>query len=135
MRIPLVVLFAIFFSASSRSQSLTVMTPDISGFPNVQARFYAFDATAKQHSPAASEFTVSENGVPRMVLSVNCSPQPQRSAISSVLVIDVSGSMASGPGAVPNITLAQSAATAWVNGLPSGTSECAITSFDDHNYL
>lgn len=43
--------------------------------------------------------------------------------------------MSDGSGNVPNINLAKEAARAWVNGLPSGKSECAITSFDDKNYL
>ena len=33
------------------------------------------------------------------------------------------------------LTNAKSAATAWINGLPLGKSECAVTSFSDFSYL
>ncbi len=40
-----------------------------------------------------------------------------------------------GSDSTSNMDLAKSAARAWVNGLPLGVSECAITSFDGLNYL
>ncbi|MBR9977545.1 MAG: SUMF1/EgtB/PvdO family nonheme iron enzyme, partial [Bacteroidetes bacterium] len=78
----------------------------------------------------AGEFLISENGEPRRVIDVSC-PEPRAPRpISAVLALDVSGSM-HGPG----LKLAQAAAGAWINALPSGLSECAIVSFNHGNAL
>ena len=66
----------------------------------------------------------------REVLSVSCPEPAPPTAISSVLVMDVSGSMSG-----TMLEKAQGAARSWVNGLPLGKSECAITSFDTKNNM
>ncbi|MBI2794168.1 MAG: VWA domain-containing protein [Ignavibacteria bacterium] len=60
------------------------------------------------------------------VIDVQCPPVFPAVHVSSVLTIDVSGSMKFGG---PNIVLARAAAQAWVEAL-SDSSECAITVFD-----
>lgn len=60
------------------------------------------------------------------VIDVQCPPVFPAVQVSSVLTIDVSGSMKFGG---PNIVLARAAAQAWVDAL-SDSSECAITVFD-----
>lgn len=65
-------------------------------------------------------------------ISVRCKDQSTALPVSSVLAIDVSGSMHSG--SPKNIFLATSAAEAWIEAL-NDSSECAITSFDHHAYL
>lgn len=60
------------------------------------------------------------------VINVQCPPVFPAVHVSSVLTIDVSGSMKFGG---PNIVLARAAAQAWVEAL-SDSSECAITVFD-----
>ena len=117
------------------AQSITLFDVDASSFPTIKAKFYAFDAAGNQQQPSAGELSLTENGKPRTIASVICPPLQPPEAISVVLVIDVSGSMGSGRGSVPNIELAKSAARAFVSGLPLGESECAITSFDGSNYL
>ena len=62
----------------------------------MKAKFYAFDKDGNQLHPNVSDFSISENGLPRTVLNVTCpNPKPQ-SPLSSVLVFDVSGSMTGG---------------------------------------
>jgi len=117
------------------AQSITLFDVDASNFPTLRAKFYAIDAAGNQQRPSAGELSLSENGQARTITSVTCPPQQPPKALSVVLVIDISGSMGSGYGSVPNIELAKSAARAWVNGLPLGSSECAITSFNGSNYL
>lgn len=116
-------------------QFLSVFDTDESAFPLVKAKMYAFDADGTQLRPSVGELRLTENGTPRTIVSVTCPPAQPPRPLSSVLVLDVSGSMASGPSGTANIDLAKAAARAWVNGLPAGENECAVTSFDHLNYL
>ncbi len=111
------------------SQSLSVFDIDTTDFPIMRAKFYAFDSDGKQIlGLQASDFEVTENDEQREVLNISC-PTPQSpTAISSVLTIDVSGSMTGN-----SIEMAKEAAKSWVNALPLGKSECAITSFTSEN--
>jgi uncharacterized protein (TIGR02145 family) len=113
------------------SQSLSVFNVDAGSFPTIKAKFYAFDASGNQITNlSASDFEVKENGQPRTVSLVSC-PIPQSPApLSSVLVMDVSGSMCGN-----GLDIAKAAANAWIDILPLGKSECAITSFSDANYI
>ncbi|MFM8771234.1 MAG: choice-of-anchor D domain-containing protein, partial [Candidatus Kapaibacterium sp.] len=119
----------------ARAQTLDLFDIDASTHPIVKAKFYAIDGAGNQNRPTVADLTMTENGVRRTITRVTCPPPMPPKALSSVLVIDVSGSMAQGPGIVPNIELAKVAARAWVNGLPSGESECAITTFNSRNSL
>lgn len=101
----------------------------------MKAKFYAFDNAGNQQSPNPSDITITEDGVPRTVLSVTCPPPTPSRPLSSVLVMDVSGSMSSDAGGKSRISIAQDVARLWVNAMPQGQSECAITSFDDANHL
>ncbi|PKL84745.1 MAG: hypothetical protein CVV22_11190 [Ignavibacteriae bacterium HGW-Ignavibacteriae-1] len=115
----------------SSGQSLSLFDLDISNFPTIKAKFYAFDADGKQIlNLSPSDFELMENGLKRTVTNVSCPTPAPPIAISSVLTIDVSGSM-SGRG----IANAKAASRAWVEGLPLGKSECAITAFDHLNYI
>jgi len=116
------------------SQSLSLFDVNESNFPTLRGKFYAFDAQGKQLRPSLSELSITENGITRTISSVTCPPPVPTNALSTVLVIDVSGSMNVGIND-KNINLAKSAANAWVNALSLGKSECAITSFNHANYL
>jgi WD40 repeat protein/uncharacterized protein YegL len=129
------ILCLILSALSLQSQSISIFDIDTTNFPTMRAKFYAFDAASNQARPSASELTLSEDGIQRTITNVSCPVNPNPRAISSVLVIDVSGSMSSGSGGTPNIELAKIASRAWVNGIPLGKSNCAITSFDGLNYL
>ncbi len=125
--------------ASLRAQSLTVYDVNASAFPLMRAKFFALDASGNPITDlAAQDFMVRENGTQRVVTTASCQPGLPTKSLSVVLTIDVSGSMGEGwsnVGAVPNLTLAQTAARAWINAMPEGEVECAITSYDHNNYL
>ncbi|MDZ4746193.1 MAG: choice-of-anchor D domain-containing protein [bacterium] len=131
----LIVLLMLTAHCAVSAQSLSLFDIDGSLFSRISAQFYAFDAQWQQARPSLNEITVREDGFSRTVLSVTCPSGTPPSAVSSVLVMDVSGSMSNGKGTQPNIELAITAAKVWIAGLPLGTSECAIVSFDDANYL
>src|SRR5690606_32639176 len=106
---------------------------DDAGFPVMSAGLYALDGRgALIHSLDRSDVVMRENGVEGEVLDVSCPPVPPPAALSSVLMIDISGSMNFGG---PNIDIARTAARTWIEALPLGLSECAVASFDDRSYL
>jgi outer membrane protein OmpA-like peptidoglycan-associated protein len=121
------------------AQSLTVYDVNASAFPLMRAKFFALDANGNPLSDiAAQDFLIRENGTPRLVTTANCGAGVPTKSLSVVLTIDVSGSMgesAAGSGNVSNLTLAQTAARAWIQAMPDGEVECAITSYDNNNYL
>jgi WD40 repeat protein len=133
-----VALLLIVASASVRAQRLTVSRVDTSRYPEIHAFVYALDAEGKPIGGlSAGDFAVTENGSNRTVSAIDCPSPRAHDAISSVLTIDVSGSMAwSAKGAPenPNISLARAAATAWVAALPEG-SDCALSTFDDGSLI
>ncbi len=120
----------LFVCYNIQSQSLFVFDADTTAFPVVKAKFYAFDSTGTQITNLSpSDFKITENANQRKVLSVSCpSPQPHL-ALSAVLVMDASGSMGG-----KSLLMAKAGAMAWVNALPLGQSECAVTAFDEKNY-
>ncbi|MBS1910814.1 MAG: choice-of-anchor D domain-containing protein [Bacteroidetes bacterium] len=136
---PLLTAFLVVAAAAqAQAQRLTVSAIDSSAFPEIRARVYILDANGRPFTGLGTgDVVVAENGVRRTVTALSCTPAPPPRAISSVLVIDVSGSMASSgtSGGTPNIELARTAADAWVQGLPEGESECAIASFDDRSMI
>ena len=127
----LLLIFFLLFYYPAFSQSLTLFDIDTTSYPIMKAKFYAFDKDGNQIlNYNTNDFEITENGEIRKILSVSCpAPKPPQ-ALSSVLVMDVSGSMDG-----TNITLAQEGARAWIRGLPLGKSECAITTFDTKNYF
>ncbi|MBX7156661.1 MAG: choice-of-anchor D domain-containing protein [Bacteriodetes bacterium] len=131
----LAILLCIGWVQQTQAQSINLFGVDATNFPTMKGKFYAFDAAGNQQRPSASELTLTENGIPQTITNVSCPPAMILKSLSSVLVVDVSGSMSSGSGSSPNIDLAKTAARAWINGLPLGKSECAVTSFDHANYL
>lgn len=127
----LTIIFAILMSYVANSQFLSLFDIDTSNFPTIKAKFFAFDAQGDQITNLSpSDFELKENGIQRNVTLVSCPTPKPPEALSSVLVIDASGSMLSG-----NLDLAKEAARVWVKTLPLGKSECAITSFNSANYL
>ncbi len=121
---------------SLHAQSLTIYDVNASAFPLVRAKFFAQDAEGKPILDLSSrDFAIRENGVLRIVTSATCPPQGIAKSLSVVLTLDVSGSMSEGVGGVPNLTLAQTAARAWIQAMPEENVECAITSYDHNNYL
>jgi uncharacterized protein (TIGR02145 family) len=124
-------LFWVLCVNQSIGQSLSLFDLDISNFPTIRAKFYAFDAEGNLiRNLSPSDFEVKENGLQRAVTNVSCPAPKPPIAISSVLTIDISGSMGG-----ERIENAKAASRAWVEGLPQGESECAITAYNERNYL
>ena len=74
-----------------------------------------------------------EDGIIRPITLLNC-PEPQPiQPISSVLTLDISGSMKEN--LQRNLEIARAAARAWIEGMPLGISECAVTSFNKGSFL
>jgi uncharacterized protein (TIGR02145 family) len=131
MKLYIVIFLIIFGISRANSQSFTIFDVDTTNFPNLKAKFYAFDFNNKQIlNLTSTDFEVKENDLSRAVLSVSC-PTPLPSIpISSVLVMDISSSMSS-----KGLDIAKSAANVWIEMLTLDESECALTSFSDINYL
>jgi VWFA-related protein len=126
-------LFLLIVSVNvSYGQNLSFFGIDTTGFPILKAKFFAFDGNGQSIlNFKNSDFELKENGINRKVTLISCPQAKPPSALSSVITVDVSGSMSSGI----RILMAKEAAKSWVNGLPLGNSDCAITSFDNLSYL
>ncbi len=123
-------------SPTIMAQSLTIYDVNASSFPLIRAKFFAMDADGKPLPDLSTrDFAIRENGIPRVVTSATCPPQSIAKSLSVILTIDVSGSMSEGTGGSSNLTLAQTAARAWIQAMPEENVECAITSYDQDNYL
>ncbi|MFH1050710.1 MAG: choice-of-anchor D domain-containing protein [bacterium] len=125
--------FALFFLSVSSicSQNLTIINLSTTDFPKLKVGFYAFDDEGRLIKDLKKEdFSVIEDGINREVTFLSCPDFEQPEALSSVLVIDNSSSMRG-----YRLQLAKNAAKAWVNALPQGKSECAISSFNDNGNI
>lgn len=121
---------------SAQSFKFTGVNP--SKYPIITATMFPLDSNGHRLHPDSADISIREEGHVRRVISITC-PDDTVSPISAVLTIDVSGSMQFGPGGdtthPANMTTAKAAARAWVRWLPVQVSECALTSFDQDNYL
>lgn len=116
---------------STNAQSLTVFDIDSSEYPVMSAKYCAFDKDLNMLNHLdKSEFEIYEDGIAREVISVDCPTPKLIKAISSVLTIDISGSMRD-----ERLDKAKEPARAWIDALPDNNSECAITSFDHKKRL
>jgi len=124
----------IFINCVVYSQSVSLFYPNIDSFPTMSMKFYAFDQNDELvRNIDTSNFRIYENGVERFNKKVSCPLGGTPIRLSSVLTIDVSGSMAEGN--PTRMSLAKSAANKWIEMLDLTNSECAITSFDNDCYL
>ena len=121
---------------AAHAQSLTVFDIDTSSFPVMKAKFWAFDENRKQITNLSpSDFEITENGVQRDVISVSCPEPKEPVAISSVLTIDVSGSMRrSDFGEIP-VDLGKTTARELCNQIAMPPSEFALQTCDDKALL
>ncbi len=131
----LISFIGVLFSFTSYAQTLRFFDVDQSKFQTMSAKFYAFDDKNNRVSPAASEMSVHEDGKTLEVVSVTCPTEQEPKALSSVIMVDISGSMATTYSGVTGLDLAVTAATSWINGLPQGLHEAAIGTFNSSNYF
>ncbi len=128
MRIFIFICFILSYSFAS-AQSLDVFDLDTSDFPTMKAKFYAKNKEKNQlFYLDKTHFIIYENGSQRKVLDVNCADTSKTVPLSSLLAIDVSGSMGG-----RYLDLAADAARAWLEVLPFENSECAITAFGSNS--
>ncbi len=127
----LLLIISLAFPKSTFPASISLFDIDASKFPEMSAKAFFLDDKGESIPIINnSDIQIDENGTARNIQSIDCpSPKPPE-ALSAVLTIDVSGSMI-GSG----IQIASSAAKAFINNIPLGKSEVAITSFDMRNYL
>jgi len=78
-----------------------------------------------------NDIEIKENNELREIITLNCPKENVFEKLSTVLTMDVSGSMYGG-----GLDIAQEAAMSWINKLfqYNDSSECAITSFSDYSY-
>jgi hypothetical protein len=133
--ITILILFVSLLPTNVHSQSFSLFSIDTTNYPVLSAKFLKVTADGFLSPIPNSSLRLTENSVPRTILSVNCPPQTTPVTLSAVLTIDVSVSMGFGPLNATNMQFAKAASNAWINTLSVGNSECAITAFDQYNYL
>ncbi|HRE59227.1 MAG TPA: hypothetical protein PLW09_15540, partial [Candidatus Kapabacteria bacterium] len=97
----LLILCLLLSAQTIYSQSINLFDIDTTNFPAMKAKFFALDATGNQVRPSGSELSLKENGLMRTITNVSCPPSAPPKALSSVLVIDISGSMSWGATGIP----------------------------------
>ena len=125
------VLLFVFSTIQSEAQYFRVFNIDTKNFPVVKANFLLSDSSGNQiNSIDKNTVNIKENGKLGKLLSIHppqkTSPQP----LSIVLSFDVSHSMNQ-----KRLHIAKEAGKEFVKIFPLEQSECAITSFDNLNYL
>ena len=134
--LPIVLLTLLRMIAGSdplHAQSISLYQIDPSNYPEIRAKVIAVDADGDPVRLSVGDLTLTEEGIPRRITFLDC-PEPKPiEPISSVLTIDISSSMYALNG--KNLDIARAAARAWIEAMPLGISECAVTSFNAWSYL
>lgn len=125
------ILCVLSFNVIVAQESLNLRSIETDSAGLRTASFVYFNSSGELSSILPQQLEILENGKRVSILRVSCTPVKEQLDVSSVLVLDVSGSMRFGG---PNIALAQAAARAWVTALQE-TSEAAVVSFDDRVFL
>lgn len=118
---------------SLQAQSLSLFEIDPSAFPTIRARVMALDRDGNPIRLERDRLELHEDGILRSITFLSCPDPGPVVPISSVLTLDISGSMQEN--LARNLSIAQAAARAWIEGTPLGISECAVTSFNDGSFL
>ena len=118
--------------AQTSSHELLPVDLETRSFPINELTFYLLDPAGEPTSDLlASDVALLENGLVREVISTDCPEPSDPERLSSVLAIDVSGSMFE----EGRMEIARSAARLWVEELRLGYSEAAIIAFDHEAHL
>ena len=131
--------FVFMFTLQGLSgQSLNVFDLDISKVNTSSIKVEIRDSSGKEITNInISDLEVFENERKKKIINAICPENSNLNALSTILVIDISGSMGHGTysGITTNMTMAKKAAIAYINDLPDDNNECAIVTFDSINYL
>ena len=123
----LLAILLFLISSTAFCQSLSVFDLDVSSFPTIKAKFFAFDKDGNQITNLnTSDFEVKENGQPRNVTYVSCTA-PKTEHLSIVFAVDVT--------IYNNIYNAKSVLNAWLDIIPLNKNEIAIMSYDGNSYI
>ena len=122
-----------FYAIIVDGQTLSLYDVDPSAYPLIRANVLALDADGNPYRPNIIDLELFEDGTKRTIRRLHC-PEPKPIVpISSVLTLDISSSMREH--ADRNLETARAAAHAWIESMPLGISECAITSFNLISFL
>ncbi|GAB5466727.1 MAG: hypothetical protein Kapaf2KO_21630 [Candidatus Kapaibacteriales bacterium] len=117
------------------SDNIFIDEIDNSNYPEMQAKFFNVDQNSERIVGSVNEYVMTEESEIRTILDIDCPPMPEPKPISSVLVVDLSGSMGFEKPRTINIDLAKMAANTWIDLFDENTSECALTTFTTDNSL
>lgn len=122
----------IFISQSMiYGQTFHIYDVETDNYPLLKAKFFVTDNDNVQiKSLVPAEFTIFENQVERFVRDIECDDEPAFNRISTILTIDVSGSMNG-----TRLDWVKSAGKQWIEQMDSLNEETAITTFDDEALL
>jgi hypothetical protein len=125
------VLVGLLVSVGSYGQGLTLFEVDSADYPTMQAKFFAVDATGNPLlNLSPSSMSISENDEQMVVNSVSCPTFGIHEEMSSVLVSDASVAMSA-----EYQQFATAGIQAWLQAMPLGSSECALTAFNIRNQI
>ncbi|MFP4528584.1 MAG: choice-of-anchor D domain-containing protein [Candidatus Kapaibacterium sp.] len=113
------------------AQTLIVGDTRSDEYPLIRTEFFLVDSDLEiVRNIAADDITITESGLQRDIVSLDCSGHSRLTKISSVLAIDISSSMDGS-----RLNAAKSAARNWIDRIPLDSSECAVVSFNEFAYL
>lgn len=131
MKIIYSLLILILSNSIILSQTFHVYDVKTDDYPLMKAKFFVTDtANIQIKNLDTSQFTVYENQIERFVRNIECNDEPTFNKISTVLTIDVSGSMSG-----ERLEWVKSAGSQWIEQMDSLNEETAITTFDDEALL
>ena len=126
-----IALFLIIIHFESFAQKLIFIDIDTTNYPMIKAKFFAFDKNGNViKNIKKNDLMIKENGNIIDNFDIYCPISNVMNPISSVLTVDISASMSG-----DRVRYFKQGILYFINNLPLGISEAAITSFDDYNYL
>jgi|GEM_PF-3492766 len=114
----------------ANAQKLLIGSTDQSNYPEIELELLYLNSQSQPEQIPSSMLLLLEDGIQRPIISINCPVNNIETRLSTVLTIDVSGSMQFG-----NLDMAKIAAQRFVEISDLTKDEIAITSFDHENYL
>ena len=115
----------------ANAQHLSLFNVNTSKYPVLSGDFYAFNNQAEQIiTLTKNQVSIEENSISQRIIKVTNPKRVEPKPLSLVLTVDVSGSMEG-----KNMSAAKLAAKKMVKLLSFEHSECALTSFDNRNFV